>query len=168
MTNENNHTNELKPETPARKTSSQIVPPIPPTGGLLETLNITFTVDTPHHVEVEMPITPAVKQPFGFLHGGVTIALLETAASRGAELMTDFERERPFGIRADIRHKKPGVSGVIRGVARLDHEERRTQYWDVKAYDEVGDVISEGVFVTKIVTLDRLAEKERERAHSKD
>ena len=35
------------------------------------------------------------------------------------------------------------------------------------AYDDEGDILSEGVVVTKIVSLERLAEKDRERAAAK-
>ena len=130
---------------------------------LMETLDMEFLIDTPEHVEVTMPISPKILQPFGYVHGGATIALLETAASRGAELMTNFDIERPFGIEANIRHRKSGTRGAVRGVAVLNRREGSKQIWDVAAYDDEGDVMSEGIFVTKIVSLERLAEKERER-----
>lgn len=54
-------------------------------------------------------------------------------------------------------------------MAELDRiEPARTggvrQFWNVAAYDDEGDVVSEGVVVMRIVPLARLAEKERERA----
>lgn len=130
-------------------------------------MGFRLLVDTPDFVEVLMPISEKVQQPFGFVHGGVTIALLETAASRAAELRADLERERPFGIEANIRHWKSGRSGSVRGVAEFDHEEGDTQFWNVTAYDDEGDVMSSGTFKTKIVSLERLAEKERKRAAAK-
>ena len=36
------------------------------------------------------------------------------------------------------------------------------------AYDDVGDVVSDGVIVTKVVSLERLAQKERELAAAKE
>lgn len=114
-----------------------------------------------------MPIAPAILQPFGFVHGGATIALLESVASVGAEESVDLERERPFGIEVQVRHRKSGVSGMLRGVAVLDRTEGRKQFWAVAAYDDEGDVVSDGEIVTKIVSLERLAEKEREREAAK-
>ena len=35
-------------------------------------------------VVVSMPVTDKVKQPFGYLHGGASLALGETACSIGA------------------------------------------------------------------------------------
>ena len=131
---------------------------------LHETLGIEFTQKSTTHLEAIMPITERIMQPFGFVHGGATAALLEGVASMGAILMADLSKERAFGVEARIRHRKSGVSGTLRGVATLNHCEGSDQYWDVAAYDDEGDVISEGVFITKIVSLERLAEKERKRA----
>lgn len=140
---------------------------------LNDTLHITITSSCKTRVEAEMPITPDLHQPFGFLHGGATIALLESAASRGAEENADFETERPFGVDVHVRHRKSGKAGLLRGVAELDRQETSErsgavkQFWNVVAYDDEGDVVSEGVIVTKIVSLAYLASKERERAAAK-
>ncbi len=140
---------------------------------LNDTLHITITSSCKTRVEAEMPITPDLHQPFGFLHGGATIALLESAASRGAEENADFETERPFGVDVHVRHRKSGKAGMLRGVAEFDRQETSErsgavkQFWNVVAYDDEGDVVSEGVIVTKIVSLAYLASKERERAAAK-
>lgn len=118
-------------------------------------------------VEATMPITPDLYQPFGFLHGGVTLSFLETIASIGAENRTDLNSERPFGIEVHVRHRKSGQAGMLRGVAELDRIEGSKQFWNVAAYDDEGDVVSDGVIVTKVVSLERLEEKQRERAASK-
>lgn len=141
--------------------------------GLNETLHAELTEISKTRVVATMPITPEVYQPFGFLHGGATIALLESAASCGTEQSTDFETERPFGIDVHVRHRKSGKTGTLRGVAELDREEPsksggRKQFWNVTAYDDEGDVISEGVIVTKIVTLEHLAAKDRARQEAKE
>lgn len=140
---------------------------------LNETLNIKIISTSPTRVETEMPITPDVYQPFGFLHGGATIALLESTASSGAEQNIDPETERPFGIDVHVRHRKSGKTGILHGVAELDREEPsktngRKQFWNVTAYDDEGDIISDGVILTKIVSLEYLAAKEREREAAKE
>ncbi len=139
------------------------------TTGLNKTLGVTFTKIEPGHLEATMPITPAVRQPFGFLHGGATIALLESVASAGGELECDLETEQPFGVEVNIRHKKSGKSGTLRGVATLAERKPSSKvgyklYWDVAAYDDEGDVISDGVIVVKVVPKAYLAQKEAERA----
>lgn len=138
---------------------------------LLDTLKITIESVTPDRVEMSMPITPEVHQPHGFLHGGATIALLESCASYGAEARCDFDKELPFGLETTIRHKKPGKSGTLHGVAELDREEPsyggRKQFWHVIATDDAGDTVSEGTFTTKIVTLEHFAEKNRKREEAR-
>lgn len=129
--------------------------------GLISLLGIRFIEATPERCEAVMPITDAVLQPFGFVHGGATLALLETVASRAAELRADLETERPFGTRVDVRHRKSGRAGSVRGVAELERVEGVKQIWRVNAYDDEGDVMSTGTFETKIVTLAYLAERGR-------
>ena len=117
-----------------------------------------------------MPIVPEVFQPHGYLHGGATIALLESCASRAAEERTAFDKELIFGLETTIRHKKARKDGMITGVAELEREEPsyggRKQFWHVIATDELGDTISEGTFITKIVTKEHFAEKQRKQAEA--
>lgn len=132
--------------------------------GFSSTLGIEYTEESATRVVAVMPITPEILQPFGFVHGGATIALLESVASVGAEASVDLDCERPFGIEVTVRHRKSGTSGTLTGIAELDRVEGSKQFWTVAAYDDEGDVVSDGVIMTKIVSLERLAEKERERA----
>lgn len=127
-------------------------------------LGIRFTEQSADRTIAELDIDSHLFQPFGFLHGGVTLALIEAAGSRAVELRADFTKERVFGIRMEINHKKPGKQGTIRAIASFDHQEKNKQYWNIEVLDDEGDVVSEGTFITKIVSLERLAQKEAERA----
>ena len=113
---------------------------------LLDTLGITTVSVSADRVEMRMPVRPEIYQPHGFLHGGATIALLESCASRAAEERTDFDKELIFGLETTIRHKKARKDGMITGVAELEREEPsyggRKQFWHVIAADELGDTIS--------------------------
>ena len=140
--------------------------------GFADTMGLQLEVVGPQRVEATMPITPALHQSIGLLHGGATIALLETVASVGGEQHIDFATQRSFGLDVHVRHRKPGKQGVVRGIAELDHEEPSyngslKQYWNVRAVDEEGDVVSDGVIVTKIVSLEHLAAKEEARQAAK-
>ncbi len=52
-------------------------------------------------------------------------------------------------------------------MAELDHEDPsyggRKQFWHVVATDDAGDTVSEGTFITKIVTLEHFASKQKQR-----
>lgn len=132
------------------------------------TLGIEIVSQTADCVEAVMPITPHITQYAGYVHGGATIALLETVASQASVLRADWETERVFGIESHIRHWKSGIAGTVHGIARFNHAEGDKLYWDVAAYDDAGDVMSDGTFVTKVVSLKRLAEKERQRSAQGD
>ncbi len=141
--------------------------------GLTDTLHIEPVSAGPTHAEAVMLVTPEVMQPYGFVHGGATLALLETAASLGAAQSFDAASERPFGVDVQVRHRKPGRAGTLRGVADLARTEPSRaggvkQFWAVAAYDDEGDVVSEGSVMVKIVPLSRLEEKERERAAARE
>ena len=121
-----------------------------------ELLGITFPEASGTLVRGELPITDAIRQPFGFVHGGATIALLEAVASLGAEFHTDLSRELSFGVNVNVTHRKSGVDGTLHGVAALDREEKsskgyRKLFWNVCARDDAGDVISEGTVMCMIV-----------------
>ena len=49
---------------------------------LLETFEMQIEETSEGKVVISMPVTDKVKQPFGYLHGGATIALGETACNR--------------------------------------------------------------------------------------
>lgn len=134
---------------------------------LLDVLGISVEEITPEHVELTMPIGQNVLQEWGFLHGGATLALLESAASYGAAARTDPQTERPFGINLNVTHRKSEVSGSVHGFADIEREEPsrhggRKQFWRVVAYNDSHEVLSEGTMLTMIVPLSRLAEKKQD------
>lgn len=124
--------------------------------GLNELLGIVFTEETPQRVRAELPITDDVRQSHGYLHGGATLALLEAVASLGTQLHADLSRELPFGVNVNVTHRKSGVDGTVVGEAVLNREEasskgHRKLFWDVVAFDDAGDVISDGTVLCLIV-----------------
>ena len=130
-------------------------------------LGIRFAEQSPDRTVAELDIHPRLFQPFGFLHGGVTLALVEAAASRAVDMRADYEKERPFGVHIEIDHKKPGRQGVLRAIATFDHQEKNKQIWNIEVRDEDDDIVSDVIFVTKIVSLERLAQKQAEREGNK-
>ena len=138
--------------------------------GLNEELGIVFTVESGTHIEARLPITPKLYQPFGFVHGGATIAFMESAVSRGTEINTNLETHLPFGVEIQVRHRKPGKEGTLYVAADLDRSEtsERTgntkQYWNVVVTDDVHEVISEGTIMCKIVSKEYFAQKNASQA----
>ena len=124
--------------------------------GIRKTLDISYSVETPERVESVMPIDSRNIARFGFLAGGATMALLETTAGRLATLHADFDAgEMTFGTNMDIRHRRSGTGGYLHAVATIRevdaNERRRKLVCDAVAYDDDGNVLSEGIVVSKIV-----------------
>lgn len=55
-------------------------------------------------VIISMPVTDKVKQPFGYLHGGASLALGETACSLGAANLIDTTQYIPLGLEMNANH----------------------------------------------------------------
>ena len=53
------------------------------------TLGIEFEEMGADRVVATMPVLPRVCQPFGFLHGGASVALAESVASIGANICSE-------------------------------------------------------------------------------
>ncbi|MDR2721472.1 MAG: PaaI family thioesterase, partial [Coriobacteriaceae bacterium] len=97
--------------------------------GLMKLLNMEIVEASKTRVEMSMPITPDLYQPFNFVHGGATIALLESAASYAAEKNANLEVETVFGVNVNVNHRKSGKSGTLRGIAELERHEGAKYYW---------------------------------------
>ena len=70
----------------------------PNTEGFASRLGIQFVSASPTYAEARMPITDGILQPFGFVHGGATLALLETVGSEAAAWNLESAE------RAGVRH----------------------------------------------------------------
>ena len=79
-----------------------------------------------------MPVDDRTRQPFGFLHGGASVALAETVASVGAFEMIDKETEAAVGLEINANHVKGKRDGVVTAVGEVIHKGRTTMIWEVK------------------------------------
>lgn len=78
-------------------------------------LGIRFAEQSPDRTVAELDIHPRLFQPFGFLHGGVTLALVEAAASRAVDMRADYEKERLLAfILKSITRSRAGKGCCVR------------------------------------------------------
>lgn len=121
---------------------------------LIETLGIRVTEASPDRVVAEMEVTPKVHQPFGFLHGGASVALAETVASIGAYLAAP-EGHTSFGLEINANHLRSMQSGKVQAVATPFHKGRTTQVWNIEIRDEQGRLVCVSRCTLAIVPIDR-------------
>ncbi|MYL55753.1 hotdog fold thioesterase [Pontibacillus yanchengensis] len=101
--------------------------------GALGMEEVTLTKD---RVVLSMPVDERTHQPLGFLHGGASVALAETAASIGSILHVDMEQYNVFGIEINANHIKSKRSGLVYGVATPTHIGKSTMVWEINIVDE--------------------------------
>ncbi|MGN8645251.1 PaaI family thioesterase [Gracilibacillus sp. HCP3S3_G5_1] len=109
---------------------------------LMEALQMKVKEKSKYLVAIEMPITGNVKQPMGFLHGGATVALAETAASIGGMEHIDPNLQTIVGIEINCNHLKSRKDGSITAKATPVHIGKRTMVWNIHVEDQDGDLIA--------------------------
>jgi len=105
-------------------------------GTMLETLGIETVLVNAERVVCTMPVDERTRQPLGFLHGGASLALAETAASLGALANIDSEREIAVGLEINANHIRSVSQGKVTAVAVPLHKGRSTMVWDVRITDD--------------------------------
>lgn len=108
---------------------------------LLESLGIKVISLDKQLVVLTMPVDHRTHQPAGFLHGGASVALAETAASIGAILHVDSERFNVFGIEINANHVKSKRDGLVTAKANPLHIGKTTMVWEINITDENNDLI---------------------------
>lgn len=108
---------------------------------LVQTLEIEVLEGTKDRVVAKMPVQPKVHQPFGFLHGGASVALAETVASIGAYLNVAENGESAFGLEINANHVRPKRDGVVTATATPLHRGKTTHIWDIQITDEAGKLV---------------------------
>jgi uncharacterized protein (TIGR00369 family) len=112
----------------------------PAMNGLAGTLGMTMIEATKERVTIAMPVTPNVHQPFGYLHGGASVALAETVASIGGFLNAP-PGKAAFGLEINANHLRPMREGTLTAVGMPLHLGRTTQVWDIRISDEQGRLV---------------------------
>ena len=103
---------------------------------LLDTLGMKVIQKEKDLVIIDMPVDERTKQPAGFLHGGASVALAETAASIGALLHVDPKTTNIFGIEINANHIKSVREGMVRAKAKPIHIGKSTMVWEINIHNE--------------------------------
>ncbi|MGE5391830.1 MAG: hotdog fold thioesterase [Deltaproteobacteria bacterium] len=103
---------------------------------VMATLEIEIIEYTRERVVATMPVTPRTHQPFGLMHGGVSVVIAETVASAGSYQFIDREKQRAVGLEINANHIHSVSSGVVKAIGTPIHVGRTTIIWDIKIYTE--------------------------------
>ena len=86
-----------------------------------------------------VPVDHRTRQPYGLLHGGVSVLLAETLGSCGAAYSSPPDY-RAVGLDINANHIKGATSGWVTGVTRPVHIGRTTQVWQIDMRNDGGEI----------------------------
>jgi len=85
----------------------------------LEPLGVEVVSVDEKGLTLRMPISNATRQPYGLLHGGISLLLAESAASMHSAWDINPEEVAPVGIEINGSHLRSATSGHVIATARL-------------------------------------------------
>jgi len=86
-----------------------------------------------------VPVDKRTRQPYGLLHGGVSVVLAETLGSCGA-MYAAPEGYRAVGLDINANHLKGATSGWVTGITRPIHIGRTTSVWQIDMTNDAGEM----------------------------
>jgi 1,4-dihydroxy-2-naphthoyl-CoA hydrolase len=105
----------------------------------VQRLGIEFLEVGDDFIRARVPVDHRTKQPYGLLHGGVSVVLAETLGSCGAAYSAP-EGHRAVGLDINANHLKGATSGWVTGTTRPVHIGRTTQVWQIELKNDAGEL----------------------------
>ncbi len=102
-------------------------------------LGIEFLEVGDDFIRARVPVDHRTVQPYGLLHGGVSVVLAETLGSCGAAYAA-LPGHRVVGLEINANHLKGTTSGWVTGIARPVHLGRSTQVWAIELRNDAGEL----------------------------
>ena len=107
--------------------------------GAVSHLGIEFLEVGDDFIRARVPVDSRTVQPYGLLHGGVSVTLAETLGSCGAASSVP-EGHRAVGLEINANHLKGTSQGWVTGTARPLHRGRSTQVWQIELRNDAGEL----------------------------
>jgi uncharacterized protein (TIGR00369 family) len=104
-----------------------------------EHLGIEFLEVGDDFITARVPVDKRTCQPYGLLHGGVSVVLAETLGSCGAACACP-DGYKAVGLDINANHVRGTTSGWVTGTARPVHMGRTTHVWAIELRNEAGEL----------------------------
>jgi 1,4-dihydroxy-2-naphthoyl-CoA hydrolase len=105
----------------------------------VEHLGIEFLEVGDDFIRARVPVDARTRQPFGLLHGGMSVLLAETLGSCGA-VYASPEGHRVLGLDINANHLRGATTGWVTGIARPVHIGRSTHVWQIDLRNEASEL----------------------------
>lgn len=119
---------------------------------MISHLGIKITEIGPDFLKATMPVNEKTQQPYGYLNGGASMALIENLAGAAGSLCVDYKKFACVGLEINGNHIR-AVKGEswVEGIARPLHVGRTTQVWEVKVYEKAEKLCCVGRMTISVV-----------------
>jgi uncharacterized protein (TIGR00369 family) len=108
---------------------------------LMERLGIRFQEEPDGSLAATMPVDNRTIQPLGYLHGGATLALMESLGSAASFRISEPGRI-VFGIHLSANHIKSVRKGMVKATCLPVSIGERLHIWDITVTDEKVELVS--------------------------
>ena len=102
-------------------------------------LGVEFLAVGDNFITARVPVDARTRQPYGLLHGGVSVVLAETLGSCGA-IHCAPPGHRVVGLDINANHIRAATSGWVTGKTTPVHVGRSTQVWAIELRNEQGEL----------------------------
>lgn len=89
------------------------------------------------YIKARAPVDERTRQPYGVLHGGVSVVLAETLGSHAAELAAE-PGSRAMGVDINASHLRAVTEGWVTGTVRPVRIGRTLHVWQIEIVDDDG------------------------------
>jgi 1,4-dihydroxy-2-naphthoyl-CoA hydrolase len=90
-------------------------------------------------IRARVPVDTRTRQPYGLLHGGISVVLAETLGSCGA-IYCAPPGHRVVGLDINANHIRGATSGWVTGTTRPVHIGRSTHVWHIDLHNDAGEL----------------------------
>ncbi|WGH26223.1 MAG: PaaI family thioesterase [Candidatus Bostrichicola ureolyticus] len=104
--------------------------------------NITYIELGSQFLIAKMPIQDNLRQPMGFLHGGVIVYIAESIGSMLSISQIDYNKFYVFTLEISANYIRNKKDGEIYAKAYLIHKGKTTHFIQIKVLDEYNNIIS--------------------------
>ena len=110
-------------------------PDVSPFSGLI---GVDWISNDPEQAQARVEIRDELKQPYGYLHGGVIMSVVDELCSRSTLMQVIMDGKVALGQSLDVSLLRSVREGHVTVTARARHRGKTSWVWDVEATDDEG------------------------------
>jgi 1,4-dihydroxy-2-naphthoyl-CoA hydrolase len=110
-------------------------PDVSPFSGLI---GVDWISNDPEEAQARVEVRDELKQPYGYLHGGVIMSVVDELCSRSTLMQVIMDGKVALGQNLDVSLLRSVKEGHVTITARARHRGRTSWVWDVEASDDAG------------------------------